>query len=149
MNPLVDSWLRAVHATGVEISVTLLVSGRLITGMLTPIQRYEDWEREVLRRAFLEGGKFTLPSVELSPITADYSEKVRKAWPDLERELYDDSREAKGFAYLCLRNATVHEPIPAASLKSPFVLVAVDAIAAFTPGIQEHQSTYGAEVDLT
>ena len=47
MNPLIDTWLRAVHEHALEMSVTLVVSGRVVSGMLTPIQRYESWEREV------------------------------------------------------------------------------------------------------
>ena len=33
MNPIVDNWLRVVHSTGTEIAITLLVNGRVITGM--------------------------------------------------------------------------------------------------------------------
>lgn len=137
MNPIVDPWLRFIHKTGTELAVTLFVAGRRITGFLTPIQRYEVWEKEVLRRAALAGGEFKLPSLELPPITREDAQKVQEAWPDLEKEVYDESVGADGFACLCLRNATVHEGAPAASVSYPALIIAVEAVAAFMPGFHK------------
>jgi hypothetical protein len=131
MNRLIDSWLRVVHSTGSEVQVTLLVSGRRITGHLTPIQRYNEWEREVFSRAAREKGTFTLPTLELPPITPQMVQRVVADWPKMEKDL---DTPGGGFALLCLRNATVHEAMPRNDWSCPLLLVATDAVAAFMPG---------------
>ena len=126
---MLDLWLSLVHQFGVEVQVTLLASGHRITGHLTPIQRYTEWQREVFSRAALEKG-FTLPSLELPPITPEQTAKVKAAWPEMEKQIGET-----GFATLCLRNAKVHEPMPMHNWSCPFLLVATGAVAAFFPGV--------------
>jgi hypothetical protein len=138
MNPIIDPWLKAVHATGSEISVTMIVSGRTMTGYLTPSQRYRLWEEEVLRRTGQGGGHFTLPSTELGPIDEKLQERVRAEWPNLEKEVYEDGLpDSKGFAFACVRNAWIYDwrsslPGP---LTLPMLLVSVHAVAACSPGV--------------
>ena len=132
MNPLIDNWLRIVHKTAAEVQVTLLVSGHRITGTLTPIQRYSDWELEVFSRAALEEEGFGLPSLELPPITPQQAERVIADWPNVEKDL---EAHGRGFDMLCLRNATVHEQMPKNSWSCPLLLVATDAVVAFMPGV--------------
>lgn len=136
-NPVIDPWLRIVHSTGAEISVTLLVSGRVVTGMLTPMQRWDVWEREVFRRTLLEeGGQFRLPSQEVDPPSEELVERVKSEWESLEAEFYDDSSDTQGFAIAYLRNATVHSAVRGShELRMPMLMVHVHSIAACTPGI--------------
>lgn len=133
MNPLVDVWLRVVHQLGVEFGVTMLVSGRIVTGLLTPVQRYRRWEREVTTRAIRGRGTFALPSLDLPGISSAEAEEVRKEWPDLKTELDGDEKEQGAFAYLCLRNAQIRDG--GQVLRFPMLLVSTQAVHTFMPGV--------------
>lgn len=136
MNPLVDVWLRLVNRTGSEIPVTLLVSGKRITGFLTPLERFRSWEREVLARASRTAEGFSFPSEGLGPITPEMSKKVQDLWPELERDLESEPSSTAGFTYLCIRDATMHEVVPVASSHFPMLLIAAPAVEGFMPGKQ-------------
>lgn len=138
MNSLVDSFVRMVHEHGVEMAVTLLVSGRRITGMLTANQRYMKWEDEILQRARHGGGGFTIPSLEVGDLSEDFWDEVRAHWPELEEKVYGGDNESGegGFGVLCLRNAVVHEGRgDSAATEFPMLMLRADAVQGFMPGI--------------
>jgi hypothetical protein len=145
MNPVIDPWIRFVHENAVEVAVTLLVSGRLVTGMLVPTQRYERWEREVLKRTELAGGRFELPSLELPPMSKEDVAETRTRWPDIEQELYPDHAQEEGFAYLCLRNARIYDVMNRSSIPLPFLLLSVHAVAALMPGLVQPGNEVSSE----
>ena len=126
MNPLINNWLNVIHKHGGEMAVTLLVSGRIITGMLTPIQRYGRWEREVTARALLDDGKFTLPSLELGEMSPEESQGIKDDWPEQEERAKD------GFTYLAIRNAEIRDS--GSVFHCPHLLVLTSAVAAFAIG---------------
>lgn len=128
---LMDSYLRLVHSVGAEISVTLLVSGKRITGHLMPIQRYHDWFQEVMMRAVQGGGHFRVPSNILAPLTEQQSAKVREEWPGIEAKLEESYAPFETF---CLRNVTVHEVPPMGNWECPILLISTAAVAAVMPG---------------
>ena len=87
---ILNRWIRYVEATGHELAVTLLVGGTTISGYLTPRLRHDEWVKEILLRAVHEGGRSSIPAVEMEPITPEMAERVREAWGEKRR-----SRKAK------------------------------------------------------
>ena len=132
-NALLDKWLRLVHSTGCEVGVTLLVSGRVVSGLLTPVQRFTRWENEVTMRAVHGGGQFRLPSPGLGPPTKEECQAIVDEWEALERNEADEP-DAKGWAFCCLRNAEVFDAIEGSQVKFPMLMVAMSKVAAYSIG---------------
>lgn len=125
MNPIIDVLLRYVQRTAAEVSVTLLVSGQRITGFLTPTQRYERWEREVMHRASLGGGTFELPSLDTEVLSEKEVFDIQDAWPDLEQKLEE---AGTGFSYLCLRDAVLHSAVPVSDRTCPLLILTTQSV---------------------
>jgi hypothetical protein len=135
VNPIIDPWLRRVQASGAEIAVQLLVSGRRVTGFLTPYQRYDEWEFEVRRRALREGGHFVARG-DLGPISPKLSKRVADEWPALQAKMdADDDGAPNGLLCAYVRDATIHEVVPMNSTRVPMLLVLAAEIAACSLGI--------------
>lgn len=60
-------WLRLVESVGTELPVTLLVSGTVVTGWLTPYLRWQNWVTEVVPRARLARSEVSLPARRMPP----------------------------------------------------------------------------------
>jgi hypothetical protein len=131
---ILNRWIRYVEYTGHELAVTLLVGGTTISGHLTPRLRYDEWVKEILLRAGYEGGKMSLPSVEMPPISAELTQRIQESWGDREAiaddEDFDDP--VQGFGPGCvLRNAEVRPPGPAIHWQTyPYLHIQISAVDA-------------------
>ncbi|MEZ0333667.1 MAG: hypothetical protein ACAI18_06645 [Gemmatimonadales bacterium] len=134
MQHILNRWIRYVEATGHELAVTLLVGGTTISGYLTPRLRHDEWVKEILLRAVHEGGRSSIPAVEMEPITPEMAERVREEWGDREAveegEDFDDPIQGIGPGCV-LRNAEVRPPGPAMHWHTyPYLHVQVSAVEA-------------------
>ncbi len=57
----IEDWVRMVETLAYECGATVVMGGVVITGIMTPFERYGRWAREVHMRAGLAGGKFPIP----------------------------------------------------------------------------------------
>ena len=126
MDKILEAWLKQVEEKPIEIGVTLLVSGRIVSGMLTPLCRYEKWQTEVLHRALLKGGKFPVPSSKIPPLTKKQMEDISK-----HPRKWDVDSVAP---VLCLRDVEIQTGVPASWEKRSFLLVSADSVDAFALG---------------
>ncbi|MGH7527260.1 MAG: hypothetical protein ACREMX_11210 [Gemmatimonadales bacterium] len=135
--------MRLVETLAYECGATVVMGGVVITGIMTPFERYGRWAREVHMRAGLAGGKFPIPPGEMLPLSAEEVERIRLAWAAIE----DEERKSRGIgedeefeleldlAYFCLRNAEVRAGLPATWLQVPYLLLRTAAVDAFFPSI--------------
>ncbi len=121
-----DTWVRTVNSGGTEYGVTLVVSGLIITGHLSPISRYHTWLDEVSSRARFGGG--ALPEGKLGPITERQSAEAIEAWGAMEESEDDQST----IEQVCLRDVTVLGAGNRAA-RLPFLLLDRRAISGFSP----------------
>ena len=124
-------WLSTVYQHGIEVSVTLIVSGKRVTGLLSPVQRYLDWQEEVFARALSNHGQFKIPSTELGPMSESQRESIVARWPEMEARLQESN---ESFPVLCIRNAEVQESSAAYNWRMPFLLIPAEHVAAFSVG---------------
>ena len=127
---LLETWIVTVNETGAEYGLTLLVSGTLVTGHLTPSLRYRDWLREVGRRATITKSKQHLPGSGIGPITEQQAERARGEW--LARHASDDEQEPT--ARFCLRDVAVTcSADPSGWTHLPFLMVQLASVDGFSP----------------
>lgn len=127
---LLETWVQAVSESGEEYGVTLLVSGCLVTGHLTPMLRYHDWLRETGRRASLDPRHRRLPAGKIGPITEQQASRARAEWQAGAR----DFEQLQPPRRLCLRDAAVGQPGSTTDwARLPFLVVDLGAVAAFSP----------------
>lgn len=134
--PQLDVFLDMVNKNAGEFGVTLLVSGRIVTGTLTPGKRGADWLKEVVLRAAHEGGHLAVPPRDWRPISETEAEAIREN-DRVNREQAgagEDQEDQITYASLCLRNATIHGSVPALNSNHPYLFVNTDSVAAFTIG---------------
>jgi hypothetical protein len=127
-------YLRLVEATGSEVGVTLLVSGVLITGILTPWARYTAWTKEITMRAVHERGPQGLPDVPMGPITPEITERVRAQWKAdaAEAGMNPDDFEPE-YREFALRDVEIRAGMKPLWAKAPYLVLATSEVAAFTP----------------
>jgi hypothetical protein len=129
---MLETWIQAVNETGAEYGVTLLVSGSLITGHLTPTVRYRDWLREVGRRASITKTRQRLPSSQIGPITEQQADRARAEW-DAAKHSADLDRPP-GVTRFCVRDAAVGRLSgPEGWTHFPFLVLALDSVDGFSP----------------
>lgn len=121
-----DTWVRTVNKGGTEYGVTLVVSGLIVTGHLSPISRYHAWLDEVSSRARFGGG--ALPEGQLGPISQRQSAEAIAAWAAIEESADDDYT----IDQVCLRDVTVLGAGSRAA-RLPFLLLDRRAISGFSP----------------
>jgi len=103
-----------VNSGGSEFGVTIIVRGQVISGLLTPNQRFQTWMRRTLdEAATAKGGTMKVSDVDESRMSEDETEAVKRAW---RRRVQDALDEASSDAVqnlrhsqdnFCLRNATI------------------------------------------
>ena len=130
LNEELNIWMKLAEGAGAEFNVTLLVSGTVVTGWLTPLVRYRNWATEVLHRMRLGGGKVNLPTGRMPPIA---QKEVDQAKAEYER-FSDGGKHDVVFPIMCLRNAQFRVGIPAERHTHGYVLISTDAVSAFTLG---------------
>jgi hypothetical protein len=131
-----------VESTGLEISVTLLVSGMVITGILCPVARYVRWQNEVMNRAARGGGKFS-GSALMQPPTPEQTQEIAEKWQ--ARDLPDEGPIA--FPEICVRNAEIQSGHAMTWRKHPYLLIAAAQIGAVVPGVLEGEVLAGGAGD--
>jgi hypothetical protein len=141
VNP-VELWVRLVETQASEIGVTVVMHGVVITGVMTPYERFARWTQEVFQRAAHSGGRFGLPNAEMLPPTPDEVERIRAEWKARE----DEVRSAEGLgpddevdldldlSYFCLRDALVRAGHPDTWFTVPYLLLRTTSVDAFFPG---------------
>ena len=136
-------WIRAIEKDGSEMPLTLLVSGRLISGFLTPSIRAMDWQSEVLHRAQISG-KFVVPP-RIGPITEKQKDRAQRYQKELEeradqeRDEGGDEQDATNRAMrsvLFLRDATIYGSVSARDRDVPFIAIALTAVDAYFLGAE-------------
>jgi hypothetical protein len=130
LNEELNPWIRMAEGVGAEFNVTLLVSGAVVTGWLTPLLRYRNWATEVLQRMRLAGGKVTLPIGRMAPIGLKEIEQAKAQYETLSEGGTQDVQ----FPIFCLRNAQFRTGLPAERPTHSYVVIATDAVSAFTLG---------------
>lgn len=127
---LTDPFVQMVEQEGSEIGVTLIVAGRVVSGILTPRKRYFDWLRDSMDRTLKAGGTATAIE-EVGPMSEQQQDEVRAAF----LELHGDDPDLS-FRELALRDVSLD--YGRASL--PFLLVETDFVAAMTLGALRRDS---------
>jgi hypothetical protein len=137
---ITDTWVELVESTGIEMPVTLLVSGAVLVGTLTPWLRYAMWQQEVSLRATHEVGSLGLPVMKIGPISRDLAMQIAESWeerkltrslpPDYENE--DNQRELT-FPEFALRDAEIRIGIPQTWRRYPFLVVRANTVQAMFP----------------
>lgn len=125
---LLETWVTEVNSLGTESAITLLVSGTMLTGFITPTHRYRTWLEEVASRA--KFGERALPRSAIGPISERQSELARQAWEEAER----DGTAGASLEQFCLRDVTMMEHGAEAKwTRVPFLVVNRSAVNAFSP----------------
>lgn len=136
-------WIQEIEKSGSEMPLTLVVSGRLISGFLTPSIRVMDWQGEVLRRAQISG-KFVVPP-RIGPMNEKQKNRAQEYQRELEEEAAkegDESGDEQDIVsramqrVLYLRDATIHGFMPAGDRDVPFLAIALTAIDAYFLGAE-------------
>lgn len=137
---ITDTWVELVESTGIEMPVTLLVSGAVLVGTLTPWLRYAMWQQEVSMRATHEVGELVLPVMKIGPISKELTKKIAESWeerkltrsipPDSENE---DNQQELSFPEFALRDAEIRIGIPRTWRRYPFLVVRANAVQAMFP----------------
>ena len=130
-----DRWIRVVQSAGTEVSVTVLVSGVLITGFLTPWARYTSWSQEVAMRAMHEGGTHPLPDAAMGPISEHMTARVRAEWDaEVQEAGVDPDDYWPAFEQFALRDVEIRAGMKMYWPQVPYLVVSVSEVAAFMPG---------------
>lgn len=125
---LIDFAFSVVQATGDDFAVTLVVSGVVITGLITPWIRYQRWERETLMRTSYEGGHFVLPTQEAPPYPVETRKQDAAEWKEMHGAIrFSPDR-------FCVSNAELQTGMRLYWVRVPFLVVKSAAVEAFSPG---------------
>ena len=122
MNESLQLLLRFIHKHRFSLPVTLVVSGKTITGMLTPNEVWGEWVSEIIRRSTLDSEGFKIPMNKV-PVKARQLDAEEQAATD--ETIYGN---------LTLCNATVCEAMPVHDREVQYLSVSVHAVSAFTVG---------------
>jgi hypothetical protein len=139
--------VRMANTDGSEYGVTLLVQGRIVSGILTPNKRFGIWVEELAKSAAT--GKTVLPVTNPPRVTSDEAQAIREDWQQFERTVLEQHQGQQAAAILdhpydqcCLREAKVFGTMAVfgsapVTGEYPFLLVDMTAISAFTYGLYE------------
>lgn len=125
-----DELVASVEATGLDATVTLIVSGIVVTGAITSWGRYARWLTEVIMRAKYEGGSAALPPggpPDFPELRAKDAAEWRATYPA-------GGASSDRFA---LADAEIRSGPPANWIRVPFLVIlssAVTALSVATPG---------------
>jgi hypothetical protein len=128
---------------GVELPVTLIVSGKVVTGITTPKFRFDEWFVEIMRRAELNRGKPLAITGEMPELSPAQLEKVRSQAAQWDR---DNPGVPMDLKVVCLRNAEVVVSANSAN-RLPFLVVRLDQVSAYTIGDISRRNPLLAEQD--
>lgn len=127
-----DRFAYMVESRGLDMPITLLVQGVVITGFLAPVSRYADFHAEVQARANI-GARTYAARGEVPPPTQAQVDRTRAEWVDRHGEL-DEDLGAFSFPGLCVRNAVVCTGPREEWRGFPFLLIQADHVSAATAG---------------
>ena len=140
--------IKEVESSGREVGVTLLVSGVVVSGYITPWSRYQRWEREVGMRSLHEGGRSTTLNFGLGPITAAGTREAQASW---DRLVAERAREGRGeeefhFERFALRSAVAETGVNRDRWREfMFLVISADAVDAYFVGLQATEETEEGE----
>lgn len=134
---ITDPFVAFAEQAGVEIGVTLVIGGTVVTGHVTPIARYVQWFGEVFHRTALEGGRARLTGT-MSPMTPGQAEQIREDWARyLELQgIEPDDVGSVSFSRFALRDAQIRSGPLQQWTTLPYLLVSSAHVQAATVGIQ-------------
>lgn len=115
-----------VNQMGCEIGVTVLCGGVMITGMVTPVHLFNPWLKEVVTRAGLAGGTFSLPSGQVPPPTPSQLAAAKAKFDET------GSPDPDHQPVVVLRNAVVLTAQTA--IPMPYMVIEMAHVAAWMPG---------------
>jgi hypothetical protein len=134
MHPITE-WIRYVEENGVELPLTVVTGGTIISGNLSPFARYERWCEEIDHRTRLAGGRLELEIVKLPPLTDEETAELREQWQTrleaarAEHGFPTDDEVPPGLLdYFCLSNARMR------TMTYEFIVVHTASVGAFFPG---------------
>jgi hypothetical protein len=147
-------YFELVESHGVEIGLTLVVSGVVIVGVLTPRLRYRRWRDELFHRALLGKGQFRIPESEIPPISDSLRAEVVAEWERTNAEASatgSDPEEIETVVdYCCLRNAEIRAGMAMNWVTAPFLAITASSIDAVYPGVRARESMMGkSSPDMT
>jgi hypothetical protein len=76
----ITEWIRYCEENGVEFPMTVIATGMIISGNLSPFARYERWCNEIDHRTRLSGDRLELPNIKLPLLTAEEQAGFREQW---------------------------------------------------------------------
>jgi hypothetical protein len=131
--PLTDGWVHIIQSNAAELGVTIVVSGVVIEGTLTPAQRWAEWTGDVLSVALqLGGGPIDGSTEPMSPAQAD---RIREEWKQGGKaKAHAEDGETPSFNTLYLRDTVIRSGIPADWRRVPFLAVSASHVSAFSIG---------------
>jgi hypothetical protein len=136
--PIVEKlqdWVQVAEATGGEVGLTVLVSGVLVTGMLTPWPRYAAWSKEVTMRGMHETGPQALPDIPMGPISPEQAERARADYAAELSESGFDADETPEFPQFAMRDVTIRTGAGATWVRVPYLVVDTASVSAFFLGL--------------
>jgi hypothetical protein len=131
-----------VNSGASEIEVTILVRGRVISGFLTPNQRFQTWMLRTINQAAQQDSDVQVPLVDDSRMLEEEKEAVRQAWRSLEQGAFDSpsSDAVRNLRHshqnFCLRNARIWGSFRGLSemARVAYLMLAIDAVEGFSLG---------------
>ena len=131
----IQGWIDLCERGPTEVPMTLMVSGRVVTGFITPVPRYYKWRDEVMHRVGLGKGKFSFPAAGIGSLTEQQKEHIRKYWQELSAESAIAERdEHRVLRWFVLRDATILGDTRSGDVASPFLEVAMDSVDGYALG---------------
>ena len=124
---LLTIYLEAVELRGSEYGVTMIVGGQLVSGVLTPLRRFEAWQERSFAISELHGGRVAFELEPIAPLTPEESAAIAAEHADTP------STPDEPFEFGCLRDARVHGGGGAMPL--PFLVFRADDVSALSPSV--------------
>jgi len=131
-----------VNSGGTEFGITVMVRGRVITGMLTPNERFHTWMSRTLQQAAAAKDRMSVAVVDESRMSENEIEGIRRAWRYRQQDALDSpsSDAVQNLRHsqdnFCLRNARLWGSFRGISemVRVAYLMLDLDSVEAFTLG---------------
>ncbi|GEM_PF-5266624 len=128
---ILDGLAKLVNETGIEIAVTLLVGGAVVSGLLTATQRFLAWHQTQIDRLSSTAPDTVVDAYEgAGPPTTREIDEIVAAW----RSSVQRGDAPGRFPALVLRDVFVLSSGGTAPVQYPFLLIRSAAVDGFTFG---------------
>lgn len=125
---LLTIYLESVELRGNEYGVTMIVGGQLVSGVLTPLRRFEEWQERSFAISELHGGRVSFELESIAPLTPEESAAIAAEHADTP------STPDEPFEFGCLRDARIHGG-DGSAMSVPFLVFRADDVSALSPSV--------------